>query len=814
MERNIRKTNQRRVAMLAFYLFTAPLIATAQYSLSGAVKTAGAGEPLPGAHVVIENTFRAASTDLQGSFRFKNLPEGTYILRVSYIGFQTYKKEIRIDHDRVEDIMLELSPVMQDEVIVTATRAGEQSPVAYTQIEKKELSKINLAPDIPLLVESSPSAVATSDAGAGVGYTNLRIRGTDLTRINVTLDGVPLNDPESQGMWFVDLPDLAASIENIQIQRGVGTSSNGGSAFGATINFLTLKPTPEPFADISSSAGSFNTFRNSMMFGTGTINSRWNIEGRASWIISDGYIDNSASDLRSFFLSGTWMEKKSILRLHILGGKERTHLAWNGVPRDVLDTNRTYNGLGLYTDASGRIRYYDNETDNYNQDHYHLLWSRELSSSWILNTAFFYIRGFGYYEEYKEDRDFSDYGLAITDTSGQPVAGTSDMVVRKYLDNHYYGCTWSANYDSRKKIKANLGGGLSEYDGRHYGDIVNSFYLGTTEADFRWYRGKGIKKDLHAYLKLTYRPNSRIHLFGDVQYRHVNHDITGIDDDLRDVTQEHYFNFVNPKAGIFFDFAEKQQAYLSFALSNREPNRSNYTDWSPGTPVPVHETLRDLEAGYVFSGHTLSVDANLFWMDYKNQLVLTGQINDVGNPVMQNVPASYRAGVEVSCNALLLHRQVAWDAHATLSRNRIKDFADYVPDFGGAEVQYVVSGLGETDIAFSPAFTAGNRITWKPFKDVEYSLQSRYVGRQYIDNTSDRVHSLDPYLVHDLWISYLLHPKGMKSMGITVKICNVMNTEYESNAWVYRYYYGEYYEDSGYFPQAGIHFMAGLNLSF
>jgi len=814
MELKIRKTNHRRVVVLAFYLFVVPLTGVSQHSLSGTVKADDGGEPLPGAHVVIENTFRAASTDLQGGFLFKNLPEGTYTLRVSYIGFETFRKEVAMDRDRVENIALRQSAVMQDEVIVTATRAGGQSPVAYTQIEKKELSKINLAPDIPLLVEFSPSAVATSDAGAGVGYTNLRIRGTDLTRINVTLDGIPLNDPESQGMWFVDLPDLAASVENIQIQRGVGTSTNGGSAFGATINFLTAKPAAEPFAGISSSAGSFSTFRNSVMFGTGTINSRWNIAGRASLITSDGYIDNAGSDLRSFSLSGTWLEKKSILRLNMFGGTEKTHLAWNGIPGEVLDTNRTYNGLGLYTDASGRTRYYENETDNYDQHHYHLLWSRELDRNWILNTALFYIRGFGFYEEYKEDRDFSDYGLVIADTAGQPVAGTSDMVVRKYLDNHYYGCTWSANYDSRKKIKANLGGGLSEYDGRHYGDILSAFYLGAPEADFRWYEGKGIKKDLHVFVKLTYRPNDRIHLFGDLQYRHVNHDISGIDDDLRDVTQRHDFDFVNPKAGIFYEFAEKQQAYLSFALSNREPNRSNYTDWNPGTPVPVHETLRDLEAGYVFSGHALTVDANLFWMDYKNQLVLTGQINDVGNPVMQNVPASYRAGVEVSCSALLLRRHIAWDAHATLSRNRIKDFTDYVPDFGGAGEPYVVSSLGETGIAFSPAFTAGNRITWKAFKDFECSLQSRYVDRQYIDNTSDSRRSLDPYLVHDLWMSCLLHPKGMKSLGLTVRINNLLNTEYESNAWVYRYYLGDYYEDSGYFPQAGIHFMAGLNLTF
>ncbi len=789
-----------------------PLFTIGQLAITGKISDQETNEPLAGAHILLEDTYKTAISSIDGKFRLTGLKAGTYQLKISYVGYETSYSDFKLTQDTTIQVSLKPSAIMASEVIVTATRASENSPTTYSTVTRKEIEQVNLGQDMPFLLQTSPSIVTTSDAGTGIGYSSLRIRGTDLTRINVTIDGVPLNDSESHGVWWVDLPDFASSAESIQIQRGVGTSTNGAAAFGASINIRSDDPESSPYGEVSASAGSFDTYKMTFKAGTGLIKNKWAFDGRFSRIYSDGYIDRAFANLYSFGLSGGYFGKNSIVRLTIFSGNEETYQAWDGVPSYLLDSDRTYNGLGAYYDVNGNLQYYENQTDNYRQTHYHLNWLQNINRNWNLSTALHYTRGFGYYEEYETDQEFSDYRLENA-VIGTDTITTTDLIRRRFLDNHFYGFTFGLNFDNKNRIRATIGGAVNYYDGKHYGEIIWSKIAVQFDNNYRWYENDGDKTDANLYAKINFQVTKSLNLYGDIQFRTISYRIDGIDNDLRDISQEHIYNFFNPKLGAFLEINDQNQAYLSLAAGNREPDRSALTEANPTRPFPTAERLYNAEAGYKFRSWIFSADANLYYMYYLDQLVLTGRINDVGDPVMENVDRSYRAGLELSAGIKLL-KNLRWDFNVTLSTNKILNFTEYIDNWDVWPDQ-IINELGNTDIAFSPSFIAGSILSWEPFKKLDISIYSKYVGKQYIDNTSSNDRKLDPYFVNDLLIRYSLNFKSLKELGFSLKINNITNASYESNAWVYRYYSeGSYGVYDGYFPQAGINFLAGIDLKF
>jgi len=797
--------------------------ALGQHSLKGVVT--GNGEPLPGASVVIKNTFYGVSAKSDGSFEFHNLKKGTYTLKASFVGFETREMEVNVPER--QQVSMELTPatILTSEVLVSATRAKDKTPVAYTNITGEEIATRNMGQDIPYLLQLTPSFVATSDAGAGVGYTNFRIRGTDMNRINVTVNGIPLNDAESHGTWFVDLPDLASSLENVQVQRGVGTSTNGAAAFGATINLQTNTLNKDPYAEYKTAAGSFNTFKNTVSAGTGLLDGKFTLDARLSKVTSDGFIDRAFSDLKSFFISGGYHSGNTIIKANIFSGLETTYQSWNGVPSVRLNNdlegmqryeehwlyspqqtqeminsdNRTYN---LYT--------YENQVDHYQQDHYQLHFSHKFSQALNLNASGFYIRGKGYYENYRYNRKPEDYRLPEITFGGETVKRT-DLIDRKWLDNHFYGLTFSLNYQKRKS-DFTLGGGWNTYDGDHYGNVIWAQFAGTAKPNHEWYLNNGLKKDFNLFAKYNYQVEEKLSLFADLQYRRIDYSIDGIDDDLRNITQEHEFNFINPKLGVFYKPTQNQNVYLSFATANREPNRSAYVDANPQGKQPVYETLYNWELGYDYKSVVFSGAVNFYHMNYKSQLVLTGEINDVGAPVMVNVDKSYRRGIELQ-TGIVITRNLQWLANATFSQNKIENFTEYVDNWDTWEQE--TFNLGTTDIAFSPNVIANSQLVCEPVKNLSFAFTSSHVGKQFIDNTSSDDRSLDAYFVNNLKVDYSFKTGFFDKVALHLMVNNLFSEEYESNAWVYSYILGsERFKMDGYFPQAGRHFMVGVDLRF
>jgi iron complex outermembrane receptor protein len=687
---------------------------------------------------------------------------------------------------------------MTEEVFVNATRAGEHTPIAYSTVTREDISKNNIAQDIPYLLGYSPSVVVSSDAGTGVGYTNINIRGTDVKRINVTIDGIPVNDAESHGVWWVDLPDLASSADNIQIQRGVGTSTNGAGAFGATINFQTSNLNREPYAEVNSSYGSFNTSKNTINFGTGLINKRFAFDGRLSKIWSDGYIDRAFSDLKSFYISGTMYGESSILKLMIFSGVEHTYQAWSGVPKDSLSTHRTFNPYN-----------YKNETDNYWQDNYQLHYSKEFNNNLNVNVALHYTKGKGYYENMKSDTKFSSFNLpdAVFNTDTITI---SDFITQKWLDNDFYGLTYSLNY-SKNKITAVFGGGWNRYTGNHFGDIIWAKTVTYSGDKFRWYQGTGDKKDLNTFFKINYSLTHKLNLYTDLQFRNIDYEIGGFDDNLKDVSQKHNYDFFNPKAGFIYNFDDIQKIYTSFGISQREPDRGNFTDADPGK-IPEPEQLFDYEAGYELRSSNLMLRGNLFYMNYVDQLILTGEINNVGVPILTNVPKSYRQGLEIETGIQIL-KNLKWYGNLTLSRNIIPLFIDFTDnwDTGGQDIQ----SLKNKTISFSPSIIAGSVVDYYPFNNFHLTLNTKYVGKQYIDNTENPDRMLNAYLVHNISILYTIKNKMFKELICQFAVNNLLDKKYETNAWVYKYNEGgSQYLMDGYFPQAGLNCMFKIGLKF
>ncbi len=814
----------QKLVFIIFIVFMFPLLSAAQYSISGKITDQKTDNPLPGAHVRVKEGYGATATDEKGYYKLQGLSGGSYTLIISYVGYESVKEKLILNTDKSFNASLTPKAIMEEEVIISATRAGDNVPVTFQNIEKEDFEAKNLGQDLPYMMSMTPSAVTSSDAGTGVGYTGMRIRGSDLTSINVTINGIPYNDPESQGVFFVNLPDFSSSVDNIQIQRGVGSSTNGAAAFGASVNIQTQTSTGEPYAEVNSSVGSFNTFKNNVRAGTGLIDGKWAFDARLSKISSDGYIDRAESDLKSFFVSGGYFGESSILKINVFSGKERTYQAWYGVPKVRLENNQE--GMQRYADHwlfsqekvdhmmvsdSRTFNYYtyDNEVDNYQQDHYQMIYSNEFNEYLNLNAALHYTHGEGYFEQMKRDESFSDYGLDPA-MIGNDTINTTDLVRRKWLKNDFYGATWSLIYD-KNPVKLTLGGAFNEYDGDHYGNIIWAEYNSHFEKDHQWYFNNGLKKDFNIYGKVNYEINPVYTVYGDLQYRFIDYAMEGIHDNLMDLTQQHKFNFLNPKFGMHADFSANHEAYASFAVANREPSRRNYRDADPGEN-PRKEVLYDYEAGYTYQTHSAKVSANLYYMDYKDQLVLTGEINNVGEAIMTNVEDSYRAGIELIAGARLFP-DLNWDINMTYSQNKIKDFTTFVDNWD--EGGQIKNEPGTTDISFSPEIIGSSQIHYEPVNNLKVGLLTKYVGKQYIDNTSSEKRKLDPYLLNHLLLDYTFSIGWFEEANISLKVNNIFDEKYETNAWVYRYYYqDEYYKMTGYFPQAGRNYLLGLTLKF
>jgi len=780
------------------------------------------GNALPGANVSIthNNGQTGTVTDANGLFSLNVGKQTRVHLTVSFVGYTNYQKDIVVKGETNIDVVLQSGNIVTEEIIVSAIKAGDKTPIAYTNMTKAEIENRSSAEDIPYMLSLTPSAVSTSETGTGIGYTALRIRGTDPTRINVTVNGIPLNDSESQGVYWVNMPDFASSVDEIQIQRGVGTSTNGAAAFGATLNFQTTSINANPYAKIESSAGSFNTFINSVNVGTGLLNDKFSFDLRYSKLNSDGYIDYAFSDHQSLFMGASMLTNNGLLKLNIIHGDQRTGISWWGVPQEMLDENRTYNPAGEYTDELGNTRYYEGQTDNYKQTHYQLFYSHAFSKQLNVNGAVHYTRGEGYYEQYKEDESYADYNWESLIIGNETIDET-DLIRQKWLKNDFYGFTASANYTA-DEFGFTFGGGWNRYDGDHFGEVIWARYAGISEKGDRWYLNNGVKTDLNTYAKINWQANSSLNAFFDMQFRHINYDITGNDDDLSSLDQSHRFDFFNPKAGLFYEISNHQQAYFSVGISNREPTRANFKD-ANGDPnsTPRAEQLVDFEAGYHYKSSALSASVNLFYMMYNDQLVPTGEKSSVGYDIMTNVKDSYRRGIEFIFGAKLTDG-FSWDGNLSLSSNKIMNFVEtsVLYDEVTWEEEIVTKELGTTNIAYSPDVIGSSILSYAPNSSIKVSLISKYVGEQFFDNTSSQDRKLDDYFVNNIRLDYNLFPSFAKEVNVQFMVNNIFNLEYENNAYGGNYYMrdadGVVTENTWayYYPQAGTNFMVRLGLKF
>ena len=672
-----------------------------------------------------------------------------------------------------------------EEILVSSIRVDKNAPIAFSNVTKDDLAKNNLGQDLPILLNSLTSVVTTSDAGAGVGYTGIRIRGVNAQSTNITINGIPYNDAESLGTFWVDLPDFASSVENLQVQRGVGTSTNGSSAFGASINILTDLISEKPYFETSNSVGSYNTIKNTFKFSTGMLNDYFEFSGRLSKIDSDGYIDRANSDLKSYFLQGTYKKKTTMIKALSFGGHEITYQAWNGIDGATLESDRTYNPSGMYIDQYGNVQFYNKEVDNYKQDHYQLHWSEILNSSFTSNFSFNLTNGLGYYEQYKEN-DNQDY------------------ITRKWLDNQFIVANYSLNYQS-KKTSINFGSSYSEYDGDHFGKVIWAQNSSNTEVGDRFYDGNGIKKDFSNYLKTTYQINLNISLYGDIQIRNVKYETSGSTSDILDFSLNKSYSFFNPKAGLNYAFNSDNNLYFSFARANREPTRSDFENNADIQP----EKLNDLELGWNYSKKNFHISTNFYYMQYKNQLVLTGSIDDVGNPVRQNSGESHRMGLEIE-SSFTISNKFSLSANSSFSQNKNKNF---VTSLNGELIN-----LGRTNISFSPNLISSINLLYSANKNLDLSLLVKHVGDQYMSNTDSDFSKLDAYSTLDFNLNYnFKNPLFFNEIVLTAVVNNVLGIKYVSNG--YYYTYDDTWsnpnsittiEGAGYYPQATTNYLIGL----
>ena len=791
-------------------------ISFSQYSIDGTIQ-GNNGEPLPWVNIQLVNSSYVATSDGAGYFKFSDLKPATYQMKFSFVGYQSLTKSVTITNQAVtlKSIKLIEKTEMVDEVTISATKLDNSIPTTNSIITKEQIEETNLGQDVPYLLQNSPSMVVSSDAGAGVGYTSMRIRGSASSRINLTVNGIPMNDAESQGVFFINMPDFASSLESAQIQRGAGTSTNGAGAFGASINLFTEFRNTEAYGEVNNSFGSFNTMKNTIKFGTGLINKKFSFDGRLSKVQSDGYVDRASSDLKSYYFSGQYVSGKNSLKFITFSGKEKTYQAWGGIPKDSLETNRTYNP---YT--------YENEIDNYQQTHYQLFFNRKLNNKLLLNTALHYTKGAGYFEQYKAGEDMADYNINPIFTTTDTI-NTTDLIRRRWLDNDFYGGIFSLIYTPNNQLKSTLGGGYNIYDGDHYGEVIWARYAGDNEIRERYYDNNATKKDGNIYSQTSYQFSKKWNGFLDLQVRHITYDFLGLDinnlGNVVNIKQNATYTFFNPKIGVSYNLNSSTNFYALFAVANKEPNRNDLTESSP-TSRPKHETLQDLEIGFKRSKKNYALSVNGYFMNYKNQLVGTGALNDVGSSVRTNIDKSYRAGIEIE-GGVQITKGLTWTGNLTLSQNKIVDWTEYVDNWdtwGKDTVSYQNSTL-----SFSPSIIGSSIFEFKPFKqwdgartknridNLSISFISKYVGEQFVDNTQSDEIKLDAYFVHDLRINYSLRLKPFREIALFGSVYNLFNNLYSANAWAYRYSSGgEFQQDMGYYPQATTNFLLGVNIKF
>ena len=796
-----------------------------QYSISGVVRDT-LRNPVFGALVKIENTYQATYSDPDGMYLLTNLPNGEYQVSVELLGLKKEVKTIKITGANVTaDFILEVSSQSLDEVSIEATRVKGNAPVAHTNVSKEEFEKVNLGQDLASLIKLTPSIVTTSDAGAGVGYTGFRIRGSDASRINVTINGIPINDAESHGTYWVNMPDFASSTNNIQIQRGVGSSTNGAAAFGASVNLQTDLVSDSAYAQVSSSYGSFNTNKNTIKMGTGLINKYWAVDGRLSSVTSDGYLDRASADLSSYFLQGGYYGEKTVIKAITFAGKEKTYQAWWGTPEAKLngDDEGVLESIGNNwwgsSDSANLVNSgrdynyytYDNEVDNYNQDHYQLHFTHQFNNKLSANASLHYTYGRGYYEQFRSQDDLTDYKLDTLFTGNDTIT-TSDFIRRRWLDNHFYGGVYSVKYKT-KKAQFILGGGYNEYVGDHFGEIVWAEYASNSSIRERYYDNQGKKTDFNSYLKSEVSINKKMNGFIDLQVRSINYSNTGIDADQQSLDVDTGFTFFNPKFGLNYQLNNKISGFASFSVANREPVRNDFID-NPQNAQPNHETLYDYELGVETRFNKFLGQATFYYMDYQNQLVLTGALNDVGSGIRDNVVSSYRAGVELVA-AFRIAKKLEWTVNTTLSQNKIANFKEYITD-------YTTDWNGEldsnsyknSDISFSPSVIAGSLLSFKPVKGLELGLQTKFVGNQYLDNTQSDDRDLASYTVSDVVVSYNTSFMNLKEVQFNLLVNNVFNEMYSSNGYTWGFISGDRVNENWLYPQAGTNVLTGVTIKF
>lgn len=695
-----------------------------------------------------------------------------------------------------------------DEVLVKAVRVNATSPIAHSNVTKKQLAKRNLGQDIPVLLNYLPSVVTTTDAGAGVGYTGIRIRGINAQSTNITINGIQYNDAESLGTFWVNLSDLASSVESLQLQRGVGTSTNGSGAFGASINVLTDAVSEKANGEISNAFGSYNTRKHTVKFSTGKINNHFEIAGRLSKINSDGYIDRASSDLKSYFLQGSYVDENTLIKAITFSGHEITYQSWNGLEDlDLLANNRTFNTAGMYTDEDGTIRFHKDEVDNYKQDHYQLHWNERYNNNWSTNLGLNYTKGRGYFEQYKEDESFDEYDLTEI-TIGNETINETDLIRRRWLDNNFYVVNAGANY-KKNVLDMSFGLSYSSYIGNHFGEIIWARYASNSEIGDNYYNGQGKKKDFSLFTKATYRLSNKVSLYGDLQMRFVNYKTTGLTSDRINLLVDEQYNFFNPKAGITYEFDTKNNFYFSYGRANREPSRSDFES----NPNIKPEQLNDFELGWRHNNEKFRISTNAYYMLYNEQLVLTGAIDNTGTPIRTNSGDSYRLGLEVDAS-IQITEQFAIQPNITLSSNKNKE--TFFQRDG------VLENLGKTNISFSPELVAANALVFKPRDNFQMSLLSKYVGEQFMGNNDSESSKLDSYFINDFNVTYEIKPKSLfKSIILSGLVNNIFNKKYISNG--YYYTYDDTWsspgitttiEGAGFYPQATTNFLIGATLKF
>jgi len=870
-----------KMPIICGFLTLCANLASAQNELRGKILDS-LDQPIPGVIIKVSESFLISSSTGDGSFKMQFPKSGNYEIIVSSVGFIT--DTIKLEIPYLTELKCKLMPAIHDLPIamIEALRVTNQIPIAQSSKSAEEIEKLNNGQDLPFLIRFSPSVTVTSDAGTGIGYTGIRIRGSDASRINVTINGIPLNDPESQAVYWVNIPDFASSISSLQIQRGLGSSTNGAGAFGASINIATEKIRQKAFGEIANSIGSFNTFKHTVQFGTGLISDRWSIDGRLSQISSDGYIDRATADLKSYYIAGNFIGEKTSIKAIVFGGAERTYQSWFGTPQSRVEndiqgmlTHASNNG---FSDAqvqnllgSGRtynFYLYENEVDNYNQDHYQLHLRQQLNGRLYFNLSAHYTWGRGYFEQFRENDDLHNYGISPIDIANElvysnsfddegnpintqwpsqfnnpdisvnqavqydsegnpitdPIGNTllnlsaeinqSDIIRRRWLNNDFYGLTWALNYET-PTLKAIWGGAANEYDGDHYGEIIWAEYTSDTNYEEIFYLNNGLKRDINSFFKIDWDINEKLLLFVDLQMRDIDYKINGMDIDFRNLQLDQHYTFFNPKAGLSYQLFDHNLIYASYGISSREPMRSDFIDVAADTK-PIPEEMQDLEIGIRRNTNKYYVNLNFYNMQYDNQLVLTGELNDVGNSVRSNVKDSYRRGLEAEFGMKILKK---WELYltSTISQNKIKLFEEVVYDYGLAISETIVSHQ-DSDISFSPELTASGMLSYKAIARKSFGLELAwmysYVSDQYLDNTSNSERMLDAYLVNDLRITCDIKTSGKLNVSVNLLLNNILNSQYSSNGYTYTYIYGQQITENFYYPQAGRNAMLGLTLKF